>query len=81
MQLLAEFMTHFLNFRTRKNKILYAEILALIVKNKIDNRSGRVEPRAIKQRHKPFPTLKRQRSVEKEMLGIKVVPLNYGYSI
>lgn len=66
VQLLAEFMPHFLNSSARKNKLLYAEMLALIVKNKIGNRPGRVEPRVIKQRHKPFPTLKRQRSVEKE---------------
>lgn len=68
VQLLSAFMPYFLNSSTRKNKILYAEMLALIVKNKIGNRPGRVEPRVIKQRHKPFPTLKRQRSVEKEKL-------------
>ena len=68
VQLLTEFMSHFLNSSGRKNKKLYSEMLALIVKNKIGNRPGRIEPRVIKQRHKPFPTLKRQRSVEKERL-------------
>ena len=72
VQLLTEFMPHFLNSGTKKNKILYIEMLALIVKNKIGNRPGRIEPRVIKQRHKPFPTLKRQRSVEKKRLMNKL---------
>jgi hypothetical protein len=72
VQLLAAFMPYFLNSITRRNKILYAEMLALIVKNKIGNRPGRVEPRVLKQRHKPFPTLKRQRSLEKERLMKKL---------
>jgi len=72
LQLLAEFMPHFLNSSTRKNKTLYAEMLTLIAKNKVGNRPGRVEPRVIKQRHKPFPALKRQRSVEKERLMRKL---------
>ena len=72
VQLLTEFMPHFLNSGKRKNKILYSEMLALIVKNKVGDRPGRVEPRVIKQRHKPFPTLKRQRSIEKERLVKKL---------
>lgn len=72
VQLLSVFMPHFLNSSARKNKLLYAEMLALIIKNKVGNRPGRVEPRVIKQRHKPFPTLKRQRSIEKERLMKKL---------
>ncbi|OGT44026.1 MAG: hypothetical protein A3F13_06790 [Gammaproteobacteria bacterium RIFCSPHIGHO2_12_FULL_40_19] len=72
VQLLSEFMPHFLHSNARKNKMLYAEMLALIVKNKVGNRPGRVEPRVIKQRHKPFPTLQRQRSIEKERLMRKL---------
>ena len=72
VQLITEFMPHFLNSNSRKNKILYAEMLVLIIKNKVGNRPGRVEPRVIKQRHKPFPTLKRQRSVEKMRLMKKL---------
>jgi hypothetical protein len=68
VQLLTTFMPHFLNSNARQNKMLYAEMLVLIVKNKVGNRPGRVEPRVIKQRHKPFPTLKCQRSIEKERL-------------
>ncbi|MFI5344343.1 MAG: IS4 family transposase [Chlamydiales bacterium] len=72
IQLLNEFMPHFLNSGNRKNKILYAEMLTLIVKNKIGNRPGRVEPRVIKQRKKPFPTLNNPRIVEKEKLMRKI---------
>lgn len=72
VQLLVAFMPHFLNSSARKNKMLYAEMLSLIVKNKVGNRPGRVEPRVIKQRHKPFPTLMRQRSGEKERLMKKL---------
>jgi hypothetical protein len=72
VQLLNEFMPHFLNSSNRKNKILYAEMLMLIVKNKTGNRPGRVEPRVIKQRQKPFPTLNRPRIVEKEKLMRKI---------
>jgi hypothetical protein len=72
VQLLTVFMPHFLKSGIRKNKILYTEMLSLIVKNKVGNRPGRVEPRVIKQRQKPFPTLKRQRSIEKEILMKKL---------
>ena len=68
VQLVNEFAPQFLNSSTNKNKILYAEMLKLIVKNAIGNRPGRVEPRVIKQRPKPFPTLKRPRIIEKEKL-------------
>lgn len=72
VQLLNEFMPHFLNSSAENNKMLYAEMLALIVRNKIGNRPGRMEPRAVKQRHKSFPMLKRHRSVEKEKLMRKL---------
>lgn len=72
VQLLNEFMPHFLNSNNGKNETLYSEMLRLIVKNKIGNRPGRFEPRFIKQRPKPFPTLKRPRSVEKNKLKKKI---------
>ena len=68
IQLLSEFMPHFLNSTESMNKILYTELLRLIVKNKVGNRPGRVEPRAVKQRPKPFPRLKRSRTIEKKRL-------------
>ncbi len=42
------------------------------VKNKIGNRAGRIEPRAIKRRPKAFPLLKKSRDVEKNKLMRKV---------
>lgn len=72
LQLLNEFMPHFLNSSAIKNKMMYAEMLMLIVKNKVGNRPGRVEPRVIKQRPKPFPTLNRPRILEKERLMRKI---------
>lgn len=72
VQLLIEFMPYFLNSNVMENQMLYSAMLSLIVKNKIGNRPGRVEPRVIKQRHKLFPTLKRPRNVEKEKLMKKL---------
>jgi len=72
VQLLTECMPHFLRTGTARNEALYEQMLKLIVKNKIGNRPGRIEPRMIKQRHKPFPTLKRNRSTEREILMRKV---------
>jgi hypothetical protein len=65
VQLLNEFMPHFVNSSVNKNKILYEKLLALIVKNKVGNRPGRIEPRVIKQRQKPFPKLNKPRNIEK----------------
>lgn len=65
VQLLNKFMPHFIDSRKTNNKMLYPELLKLIVKNRIGNRPGRVEPRAVKKRPKPFDTLNRPRSVER----------------
>jgi hypothetical protein len=72
VQLINAFMPYFLNSVTRKNKILYAEMLRLIVKNKVGNRPGRIEPRLVKQRPKPFRTLNGPRSVEREKIQKKI---------
>ena len=55
-----------------KNKRLYAEMLKLIVQNKVGNRPGRIEPRAVKRRPKAFPLLSRPRSIEKKILTRKI---------
>ena len=68
VQLVNEFTPHFLDSGRRKNKMLYTEMLALMVKNKVGNRPGRIEPRLVKQRPKPFQTLKRPRIIEKVKL-------------
>lgn len=72
VQLILSFAPHFLNSTKEKNKILYTQMLSLIVKNKIGNRPGRVEPRMIKLRKKPFPLLKNPRKIEKERLERKI---------
>lgn len=72
VQLVNQFMPYFLGSSTKKNKMLYGELLNLIVKNRIGNRPGRFEPRVLKQRPKAFPTLKRARRIEKLRLKRKI---------
>lgn len=72
VQLLNKFMPYFLNSSEHQNKILYAEFLKQIIKNRVGNRPGRLEPRAVKRRRKPFPALSRPRSIEKARLARKV---------
>lgn len=72
VQLLNSFMPYFLNSNAEENSRLYNKLLKLIVKNKIDNRPGRIEPRLVKQRPKPFKTLKKPRSIEKIELHNKL---------
>lgn len=67
IQLLNQFMPHFLS----SNNNLYADLLQMIVKNRIGNRPGRVEPRVVKRRRKPFPLLHKKRSILKTGLLIK----------
>ena len=64
LQLLIQFMPHFLHSAVNKDNNLYKNFLKQVVKNKIGNRSGRMEPRVVKRRRKPFPLLHKQRSVE-----------------
>ena len=71
VQLLDELMPHFLHSDDDKCQKLYNEMLSLIVKNKVGNRPGRVEPRVIKQRSKPFPTMKIPRKISKARLEKK----------
>jgi hypothetical protein len=68
VQLLNKFMPRFTNAGERKRKIMYDGLLKKIVENKIGNRPGRVEPRAVKKRPKPFDTLNKPRIVEKARL-------------
>jgi len=68
VQLLTSFMPHFIDSNKINNKNMYVKMLKLIVKNKIGNRPGRMEPRVIKQRPKPFKTLKKPRNIEKNRL-------------
>ena len=72
VQLIHSFMPHFVNSSEQKNKVLYAELLRLIIQNKIGNRPGRVEPRAVKRRPKAFPSLSKPRIIEKMELMKKI---------
>ena len=71
VQLIDEFMPHSLNSSDEKSEKLYNEMLRLVVKNKVGNRPGRVEPRVIKQRSKPFQTMQIPRKIAKTRLEKK----------
>lgn len=68
VQLLNKFIPHFINSSKVQNKMLYSELLKNVVKNKVGNRPGRVEPRAVKKRPKPFNMLNKPRNIEKATL-------------
>lgn len=80
IQLLNSFMPYFVNSTVKRNRLLYNKLLQLIVKNKIGNRPGRVEPRLIKQRQKPFKTLKKPRSIEKGKLLNRIEKMRKKYA-
>ncbi len=81
VQLLNSFMPYFLTSNAEENSRLYTKLLKLIVKNKIGNRPGRIEPRLIKQRRKPFKTLKQPRSIEKIELRNKLEKKHKRYAM
>lgn len=80
VQLLNKFMPHFINSSSKKNKMMYTQLLKNIVKNKIGNRPGRIEPRRVKRRPKPFATLNRPRFIEKAKLERKLQRLITRYA-
>jgi len=53
--------------RSRKSqRLLFDRLLEVIARDRIPDRSGRTEPRALKRRPKPFPLLNRPRRLFKE---------------
>lgn len=72
VQLINNFMPHFINSSNKQNKKMFDELLKNVVKNIIGNRPGRVEPRRVKRRPKPFDTLNRPRFIEKAKLERKL---------
>lgn len=68
IQLLNNFMPILLGGKN----YFYRDLLENIVRNRIGNRPGRVEPRAVKKRPKPFPRLKIARAIEKNRLYRKM---------
>jgi hypothetical protein len=67
VQLINQFMPILSNSRVSSN-LIFENMLKLIVKNKVGNRPGRQEPRAIKRRGKPFPLLHVRRDIAKKKL-------------
>ena len=45
---------------------LWRSVLMLMAQNQVGNRPGRVEPRAVKRRPKPFPLLSKTRAIARE---------------
>lgn len=68
LQLLNQFTPRFSPLNKKKRAAFYSQMLWLIVKNKVGNRPGRVEPRAVRQRPKTFPVLKNTRKAEQQKL-------------
>lgn len=72
IQLLNSFGLLFIMVDEERYLIIYEMVLSKIATNKIGNRAGRSEPRAVKRRPKPYPrlnesrTLDRNRSFEKK---------------
>lgn len=70
IQLLNQFTPLFHNVNEQEKIILYDHLFDFIAKNKVGNRPGRMEPRAVRQRPKSFPVLKKSRKIEQKKLLI-----------
>ena len=68
VQLLNQFMPRLLSIKPSESANAYPVLLSVIASNKVGNRPGRVEPRAVKRRRKPFPTLNNKRKTEQEKI-------------
>jgi len=68
LQLINQFMPQILSVKTEKRASIYRQLLSMIVSNKVGNRPGRVEPRAVKRRRKPFPALSNKRENERKKI-------------
>lgn len=68
LQLINQFMPQILSVKIERRANTYRQLLSMIVSNKVGNRPGRVEPRAVKRRRKPFPALHNKRKSEREKI-------------
>jgi len=68
VQLLNQFMPRFLGVKASKRSDIYRILLSKIVLNTVGDRPGRVEPRVVKRRRKPFPTLNVTRQTERNKI-------------
>lgn len=66
IQLIYQFTPFIHKATTNEKLILFDTLLDCISKNRVANRPGRTEPRAVKQRPKTFPVLKTSRKKAKE---------------
>lgn len=67
-----QLLNHFMSIFLGSNNFVYQDFLMQIICNKIGNRPGRVEPRAVKKRPKSFPRLQIARDVAKKRLLCKL---------
>ena len=72
LQLINQWLPILLNADLNESKRLYEKLLELIVKNKVGNRPGRIEPRVIKKRGQGYSRLSRPRADEKSRLKKKI---------
>jgi len=68
IQLLNQFMSQILGVKAERRANTYRQLLSMIVSNKVGNRPGRVEPRAVKRRRKPFPALHNRKNERKKII-------------
>lgn len=68
LQLLNQFIPRILIVKSSERINSYHALLSKIVLNKIGTRPGRIEPRKVKRRQKPFPTLNKPRNIEKNKI-------------
>ena len=68
LQLLNQFMPHFILIKESKRREIYHKMLSQIVLINIGNRPGRIEPRAVKRRKKSFPALNNTRKAAQEKI-------------
>lgn len=68
VQLLNQFMPRISGKSSTAKSYIYQILLSKIVLNKVGNRPGRVEPRAVKRRQKPYPKLNNTRTVERNKI-------------
>ena len=71
VQLLNQFMPRFLGVKESERASIYRALLSTVILNKIGDRPGRVEPRAVKRRRKSFPALNNSRKVERNKIITK----------
>lgn len=70
LQALTEFADRLLQARGQARDELYAWLLVAIGAHQVNDRPGRVEPRARKRRRKQYPRLMQPRRVAKRQLGV-----------